>query len=149
MYLDDINTLTADFSDWIVPELRGAITHLALQDEMWKMKYARRGGAVLEAGGDLRFMIFHPGAGLCGLEVLTLVLTGGVLVGGNSLMGRDKERRRADERRLLECEEVFLEDKKVGGDVRDVLRTLGRLNDMKLNHGWREPELRFARILVE
>jgi len=146
LYLDDINTLTADFSDWIIPAQRGSITHLAVQDEMWKMKYARRGGAVLEAGGDLRFMIFHPGAGLCGLDVLTLVLTGGVLVSGRRNSG---ERKGADDRRLVECEEVFLEDKKVGGDVRDVLRTLGRLNGMKLNHGWREPELRFARIVVD
>lgn len=110
------------------------------------MKYARRGGAVLEAGGDLRFMIFHPGAGLCSLDVLTLVLTGGVLVSGTRNSG---ERKGADDRRLVDCEEVFLEDKKVGGDVRDVLRTLGRLNGMKLNHGWREPELRFARIVVD
>lgn len=105
---------------------------------------------MLEAGGDLRFMIFHPGAGLCGLDVLTLVLTGAVLVGGgNHGMGRDRDRRRADDRRLMECEEVFLEDKKIGGDVRDVLKTLGRLNGMKLNQGWREPELRFARIVVD
>lgn len=150
LYLDDIYTLTKDFKEWIVPERRGSIVHLAVQDEMWKMKYPRRGGARLEAGGDLRFMIFHPGAGLCGLDVLTLVLTGGVLVGGGgNIIGRDGERRGADERKLIECEEVFLEDKKVGGDVRDVLATLNRLNDMGLNHGWRSPELRFARIVME
>ncbi|KAH6710886.1 hypothetical protein BKA61DRAFT_737773 [Leptodontidium sp. MPI-SDFR-AT-0119] len=151
LYLDDINTLTQDFKEWIVPERRGGITHLAVQDEMWKAKYARRGGAVLEAGGDLRFMMFHPGAGLSGLDLLTLVLTGGVLVGGggNSVAGRDGERKDADERRLVECEEVFVEDKNLGGDVRGVLKTLNRLNSMRLNHGWREPELRFARIVVE
>ncbi|KAH7336170.1 hypothetical protein BKA65DRAFT_505816 [Rhexocercosporidium sp. MPI-PUGE-AT-0058] len=150
LYLDDIYTLTKDFKEWIVPDRRGAIVHLAVQDEMWKMKYPRRRGAALEAGGDLRFMIFHPGAGLSGLEVLTLVLTGGVLVsGGNNVGNRDGQGKGDDERMLIECEEVFLEDKKVGGDVRDVLATLNRLNNMKLNHGWREPELRFARIVME
>ncbi|KAG4437726.1 hypothetical protein IFR05_006809 [Cadophora sp. M221] len=151
LYLDDINTLTQGFREWIVPDRRAGITHLAVQDEMWKMKYARRGGAVLEAGGDLRFMIFHPGAGLCGLNVLALVLTGGVLVGGGGscVAGRrDGERVDADERRLVECEEVFVEDRNLGGDVRGVLKTLNNLNCMKLDHGWREPELRFARIVM-
>ncbi|KAL2069094.1 hypothetical protein VTL71DRAFT_15432 [Oculimacula yallundae] len=178
LYLDDINSITRDFKEWILPAWRGAdsegmgmgegdgqgagnrarIRKLAVRDEMWKQRSARASTARLEGGtGDLRFMMFHPESGLAGMEVLFIVLTGGVLSSGcrrgsggsssSGFGGEDGDGR--DERRLVGCEEMFVEDKCVGSDVRVVLWTLRRLNYLELGHGWREPELRFARIVVD
>ncbi|CZT47709.1 uncharacterized protein RSE6_08302 [Rhynchosporium secalis] len=179
LYLDDINSLTGDFQDWIVGERRGVgrdvgggmegtggrgrglISMLAIKDEMWKQRTARGSVPRLEGGvGDLRIMIFNPETGLASLEVLTLVLTGGALSSGcrrgsggsgshcDGFGGKreHEEEQGKDERRLVACEELFLEDKKVGNDARMILKTLRRMNE--IGQGWRLPELRFARIVV-
>jgi hypothetical protein len=99
---------------------------LATREEVWRLRVRLRGEAVLEARGDMRFMMFHPTTGLSGLDMLTLVWM-------NPNNPRVEEEEPADVRtdpsRFLELTwGNSVESKEIVADVKHVFNTLNGLN---------------------
>ncbi len=141
LYIDDVNTLTMDFKDWMLDEGRRMIKGLAVTEEVWRLRGPTRGEAVLEARGDARFMMLHPGSGLGGLDILTLVQV--------DLEGWGQGGKGEDRKRLIKCGEGFIADKAVLRDVKHVFDTLNGLERLGLYDGWREPEFRSAVVTYD
>ncbi|KAI6715495.1 hypothetical protein JHW43_001993 [Diplocarpon mali] len=144
LYIDDVEILRRDFKDWILPDLKHHITHLAIDDMAWRLRGPSRGDAVLESRGDARFMMFHPESGLSGLDVLTIVrspqdpsLDHQVWLGG---------RCSPDDRRLVSTTRQCENDEKDVEQAMHVFKTLSSLEKLGLYAGWREPELRFSYV---
>ncbi|KAK2626574.1 hypothetical protein QTJ16_003749 [Diplocarpon rosae] len=144
LYVDDVEILRCDFKDWIVPGLKHHITHLAIDDAVWRMRGPSRGDAVLESRGDARFMMFHPESGLSGLNVLTIVRSP-----QDPSLDRQVcpgSRHNLDDRRLVKTVWPGENDKKDAEQVMHVFKTLNTLEKLGLYAGWKEPELRFSYV---
>lgn len=142
LYIDDVEILRKDFSEWIAsgPKGKGSIKELAIDEQVWRLRGPTRGDAILESRGDARFMMLNPSVGLDGLEVLTLVVKGAY----TPHMESELERRAPEEWRRGGMDD--LEHKELLGDVRHVFKTLNNLERMGLYAGWKEPELKYASI---
>ncbi|PBP24664.1 hypothetical protein BUE80_DR004535 [Diplocarpon rosae] len=144
LHIDDVEILRCDFSDWIFPDLKRHITHLAIDEAVWRMRGPSRGDAVLESRGDARFMMFHPESGLGGLNVLTIVRSPpGASLDRQAWLG---SRHNPDERRLVKTAWQRESDKTDAEQVMHVFKTLNTLEKLGLYAGWKEPELRFAYV---
>ena len=98
--------------------------------------------AVLEARGDMTFMMFHPTTGSSVLDMLTPVWM-------NPDNPRVEEEEPADVRtdpsRFLELtQRNSVESKEIVADVKHGFNTLNGLNRIGLYAGWREPGLKFG-----